>query len=93
MAVGQIKDPKFANDVIINGQADLVAIGRGFLHNPRYLIFSKHLASDLFVIFLLRWAIDAAKTLGVLVEPVRQYRWTYRDLPPAEFESSTDGAN
>jgi 2,4-dienoyl-CoA reductase-like NADH-dependent reductase (Old Yellow Enzyme family) len=35
MAVGMIKDPKGANIIILNQQADLVAIGRRFLYNPR----------------------------------------------------------
>jgi len=69
MAVGMITDPKKANEIIATGQADLVAIGRGFLHNPR-------------------WTETAAKELGVVVEPVRQYRWTVRDLPPTEFVTS-----
>lgn len=38
MAVGKITDPKGANDIILNKQADLVAVGRGFLHNPRWAI-------------------------------------------------------
>eukprot|EP00026_Physarum_polycephalum_P009489 Phypoly_transcript_09614.p1 GENE.Phypoly_transcript_09614~~Phypoly_transcript_09614.p1 ORF type:complete len:391 (+),score=47.41 Phypoly_transcript_09614:171-1343(+) len=36
MAVGLITDPTKANEIIQNGQADLVALGRGFLHNPRW---------------------------------------------------------
>jgi len=69
MAVGLITEPKKANEIIATGQADLVAVGRAHLSNPR-------------------WTDAAAKELGVVVEPVRQYRWTYKDLPPAEFVHS-----
>jgi 2,4-dienoyl-CoA reductase-like NADH-dependent reductase (Old Yellow Enzyme family)/thioredoxin reductase len=34
MAVGRINDPAVANQVLINGQADLVCIGRGLLADP-----------------------------------------------------------
>jgi len=36
-AVGLIADPHQANTVIAEGEADLVAIGRGFLDNPRWV--------------------------------------------------------
>ena len=36
MAVGLIKNPEFANDVIGEGRADLVAIGRESLFNPHW---------------------------------------------------------
>lgn len=36
MAVGLITEPRQANDVIAAGQADLVALGRGMLFNPRW---------------------------------------------------------
>jgi len=38
MAVGRIIDPEVANDIIKNGQADLVALGRELLRNPRWAI-------------------------------------------------------
>ncbi len=34
MAVGRINDPMVANEILINGQADLVCIGRGLLADP-----------------------------------------------------------
>jgi len=36
-AVGYIADPVLANDIIARGQADMVAIGRGFLDDPRWV--------------------------------------------------------
>jgi len=36
IAVGLITDPKQAQAVLTEGQADLVAIGRGFLYKPRW---------------------------------------------------------
>jgi NADPH2 dehydrogenase len=36
-AVGYIADPLLANDIIVRGQADFVAIGRGFLDDPRWV--------------------------------------------------------
>lgn len=36
MCVGLIRDPLHANDIVANGDADLVALGRGMLNNPRW---------------------------------------------------------
>lgn len=36
MAVGMLSDPELANAVLREGKADLVAIGRGMLFNPRW---------------------------------------------------------
>ena len=36
-AVGMISDPKKANDIIINKDADMVAMARAFLSNPRWV--------------------------------------------------------
>ncbi len=36
MAVGLITEPQQADDIIASGQADLVALGRGMLFNPRW---------------------------------------------------------
>lgn len=36
MAVGLIRDPSHAEAIIASGQADMVAIGRGFLNDPRW---------------------------------------------------------
>ncbi len=35
--VGMITIPKMANDILLNGQADMVALGRAFLTNPRWV--------------------------------------------------------
>jgi 2,4-dienoyl-CoA reductase-like NADH-dependent reductase (Old Yellow Enzyme family) len=37
MAVGMIRSPQHAEAIVANGQADLVAIGRGFLNDPRWV--------------------------------------------------------
>jgi NADPH2 dehydrogenase len=37
MAVGMITDPKQAEAILAAGQADLIALGRGFLRNPRWV--------------------------------------------------------
>ena len=36
-AVGLIVDPFHAEDIIASGQADMVALARGFLDNPRWV--------------------------------------------------------
>ena len=36
MAVGMIRDPQFANDLIEEGKADMVALARGLLYEPRW---------------------------------------------------------
>jgi len=36
MAVGMIRDPKFANKIIESGKADMVALARGLLYEPRW---------------------------------------------------------
>lgn len=36
MAVGMIRDPKFANEIIESGKADMVALARGMLYEPRW---------------------------------------------------------
>jgi len=36
-AVGYISDPMLANDIIMRGDADMVAVGRGFLDDPRWV--------------------------------------------------------
>jgi 2,4-dienoyl-CoA reductase-like NADH-dependent reductase (Old Yellow Enzyme family) len=38
MTVGLILDPKFAEDVLQAGQADLIAIGREALYNPNWAV-------------------------------------------------------
>lgn len=48
MAVGQIWEPQMAEDVLASGKADLIAIGRGMLYNPRW---AWH-AADAFGVFL-----------------------------------------
>jgi 2,4-dienoyl-CoA reductase-like NADH-dependent reductase (Old Yellow Enzyme family) len=36
MAVGLIRDPGQAEEILASGQADLIAIGRGFINDPRW---------------------------------------------------------
>ena len=36
MAVGELDDPKLAEEILQRGEADAIAIGRGFLRNPRW---------------------------------------------------------
>ncbi|MSO75113.1 MAG: NADH:flavin oxidoreductase/NADH oxidase [Alphaproteobacteria bacterium] len=36
MAVGMIADPKAADGIVVNGEADLVALARGLLDDPRW---------------------------------------------------------
>ena len=36
MAVGLIRDPRQAEEVVVSGDADLIAIGRGFMNDPRW---------------------------------------------------------
>jgi 2,4-dienoyl-CoA reductase-like NADH-dependent reductase (Old Yellow Enzyme family) len=36
MAVGLITEPRQAEDILSSGKADLVALGRGMLYNPRW---------------------------------------------------------
>ena len=36
MAVGLIREPAHAEAILASGQADMVAIGRGFLNDPRW---------------------------------------------------------
>ncbi len=44
MAVGLIRDPRHAESILANGQADLIALGRGILNDPRW---PWHAAEDL----------------------------------------------
>ena len=37
MTVGMITEPQQAEDIIASGQADLVALARGFLYDPRWV--------------------------------------------------------
>jgi 2,4-dienoyl-CoA reductase-like NADH-dependent reductase (Old Yellow Enzyme family) len=36
IAVGLITEPRQAEDILASGRADLIAIGRGMLYNPRW---------------------------------------------------------
>ncbi len=42
MAVGMIRDPQIAEDLITTGQCDMVAIARGFLYEPRWTWRAAH---------------------------------------------------
>lgn len=44
MAVGLIRDPRHAESVLADGDADMIAIGRGFINDPRW---AWHAAEDL----------------------------------------------
>ena len=44
MAVGMIRDPRHAERILADGQADLIALGRGMLNDPRW---PWHAAEDL----------------------------------------------
>lgn len=49
MAVGMIRDPEYAEDVIASGKADLVAIARGFLYEPGWARrAAEELGADIF---------------------------------------------
>jgi len=37
MAVGMIVDPQYAEDILASGKADMVALARGFLDDPRWV--------------------------------------------------------
>lgn len=40
IAVGNLHNPTFADDVLLKGHADLIAVGRGMLHNPNWSIIA-----------------------------------------------------
>ena len=42
IAVGLITDPEHANEIISNGDADIVALARGMLYNPRWPWHAAH---------------------------------------------------
>ena len=44
MAVGQIRDPRHAEAILAEGEADMIALGRGMLNDPRW---PWHAAEDL----------------------------------------------
>ena len=44
MAVGLIIEPEQANEIIVSGRADLVAMGRQLLDDPNFVL---HAAKDL----------------------------------------------
>jgi len=44
MAVGMITEPQQAEDILVNQQADLIAMAREFLYNPRW---AWHAAAEL----------------------------------------------
>jgi 2,4-dienoyl-CoA reductase-like NADH-dependent reductase (Old Yellow Enzyme family) len=37
IAVGQIHDPQQAETILMSGQADMVALGRGLLYDPHWV--------------------------------------------------------
>lgn len=42
MAVGMIRDPKLAEQLIVDGSCDMVAVARGFLYEPRWTWRAAH---------------------------------------------------
>ena len=68
MAVGRIVDPQQAEDIVVEGRADLIAIGRELMHDP---FWSLHAAEaldqpDAFALWpdQYRWAIVRRAELG-----------------------------
>jgi len=37
IAIGMIRDPEYAEEIVATGKADLVAIARGFLYEPGWV--------------------------------------------------------
>ena len=46
MAVGMITEPRQAEEVLQDGHADMVALARGFLYNPRWAWHAAHELGD-----------------------------------------------
>ena len=44
IAVGRLENPEFANEILINKQADLIALARGLLSDPHWTM---HAAAQL----------------------------------------------
>ena len=46
MAVGSISSPELAEEILLNGRADMVALGRELLHNPNWAFDAAHKLND-----------------------------------------------
>ena len=46
MAVGSISSPELAEEVLLNGRADMVAMGRELLHNPNWAFDAAHVLEE-----------------------------------------------
>jgi NADPH2 dehydrogenase len=46
MAVGSISTPELAEEILLNGRADMVAIGRELLHNPNWPLDAARVLGD-----------------------------------------------
>jgi NADPH2 dehydrogenase len=46
MAVGSISTPELAEEILLNGRADMVALGRELLHNPNWALDAAHVLGD-----------------------------------------------
>ena len=58
VAVGELDDPRFAEDVLERGDADAIAIGRGFLRDPRWpWRAAKELGGELELVDQYAWCV------------------------------------
>ncbi len=68
MAVGRIVDPQQAEDIVVEGRADLIAIGRELMHNPFWALHAAEALDqpDAFALWpdQYRWAIVRRAELG-----------------------------
>lgn len=48
MAVGSISSPELAEEILLNGRADMVALGRELLHNPNWAFDAAHALGEEF---------------------------------------------
>ena len=68
MAVGRIVDPQQAEDILVDGQADLIAIGRELMHDPFWALHAAEALDqpDAFSLWpdQYRWAIVRRAELG-----------------------------
>jgi 2,4-dienoyl-CoA reductase-like NADH-dependent reductase (Old Yellow Enzyme family) len=68
MAVGRIVDPQQAEDIVVEGRADLIAIGRELMHDPFWALHAAEALDqpDAFALWpnQYRWAIVRRAELG-----------------------------
>jgi 2,4-dienoyl-CoA reductase-like NADH-dependent reductase (Old Yellow Enzyme family) len=75
MAVGMILDPPYAESVVANGEADMVALARGMLYNPRWAWHAAHALGD-----------DAEPAYPPQYERSRPSKWAEAFVPPKAAE-------